>query len=252
MSWRVRHFLKQVRENKEGDERKKALTQNKEFFKETDNSTIDNQLVTLSDSPKNDVTENHNPPTCFETKETKKDFETLSPLSTSLESRFSPLTTLKGRYINWNRKHSDLAAQPWCCISDIIHFCDKHEYQTLSLNDPSQNNKIVSEVKFLLIDGKAPFDLCKRFPGNIKNPEDLWICISRCASVEYHLKKILSLFRRPLARLVVDKQRVLRQNFHLAVSELRLDISAHISTVNLYDRNIFEHEFQLRWEDKVD
>lgn len=253
MSWRVRHFLKQVRENKEGDECKKIFTQNKDIFKETTltaNSTIGNQLVTLSDSPKHNVTENQYPLTsCFETNETKNDFEILSPLSTCLESRFSPLTTYKGKYINWTRRHSDLTAEPWCSISDIIYFCDKYEYQTLSLSDPRENNKIVSEVKVLLTDGKAPFDLCKRFPGNIQKPEDLWICIGRCASVEYHLKKILSLFCRPLARLLVDKQRVLRQNFHLAVSELRLDISAHISTVKLYDRNIFEHEFQLRWED---
>lgn len=253
MSWKVRHFLKQVRENKEGDEPKKILTQNRDIFNETANSTIDNQSVTLSDSPKHNVSENNNSLSLrFETKETKKDFDILSPFSTSLDNCCSSLTTYKGRYINWTRRHSDLAAQPWCCISDIIYFCDKHEYQPLSLSEPSVNNKIVSEVKALLTGFKTPFDLCKRFPGNLQKPEDLWICISRCASVEYHLNKMLSLFRRPLARLLVDKQRVVRQTFHLAVSELRLDISAHISTVNLYDRNIFEHEFQLQWEATLD
>uniref|UniRef100_A0A0A1XGE5 Protein piccolo n=1 Tax=Zeugodacus cucurbitae TaxID=28588 RepID=A0A0A1XGE5_ZEUCU len=251
MSWRVRHFLKQARENK-GDECNKILAQNKDIFNGTGQSTIDEQSDTLYGSPKHKETENNKPLTTpVEAKETK-DFNILSPLSTSLESRFSPFTSPKGRYINWTTKHSELTTQPWCCISDVINFCDKHEYQTLQFSDPNVKNKIVFEVKALLAGGIAPFDICKRFPDNIRKPEDLWICISRCASVEYHLQQMLSLFRRSLAHLLADKLRVLKQNFRLAVNELRLDISAHISSVNLYDRNIFEHEFQLRWEDTVD
>lgn len=151
-----------------------------------------------------------------------------------------------GKYTNWSSQHSALAAQPWCCIGDLMNFCDKYEFKSLSLTDAKAHTHICAEVKALL-SGAGPFDWRKRFPGNIRNPENLWVCIGRCTSVEYHLTRILNIFRKPLEKLSTDKQRQARQNFHLAINELRLDISARITEVKLYDRVVFEREFQLNW-----
>lgn len=152
-------------------------------------------------------------------------------------------------YSNWSNSHTTLSSQPWCAISDLMYFCDKYEFKTLSTRDLKTHQEIVAEVRALL-SGKAPFDQRTRFPGNIHDPENLWVCIGRCASVEYHLQRIISVFRKPLNQLTPDKQRAVRQNFHLAVSELRLDISARISEVRLYDRLVFEREFRLEWQDE--
>ncbi|KAL7741764.1 hypothetical protein ACLKA6_000373 [Drosophila palustris] len=152
-------------------------------------------------------------------------------------------------YSNWSNNHTTLSSQPWCAISDLMYFCDKYEFKTLSTRDLKTHQEIVAEVRALL-SGKAPFDQRTRFPGNIHDPENLWVCIGRCASVEYHLQRIISVFRKPLNQLTPDKQRAVRQNFHLAVSELRLDISARISEVRLYDRLVFEREFRLEWQDE--
>lgn len=152
-------------------------------------------------------------------------------------------------YSNWNNNHTTLSSQPWCAISDLMYFCDKYEFKTLSTRDLKTHQEIVAEVRTLL-SGKAPFDQRTRFPGNIYDPENLWVCVGRCASVEYHLQRIISVFRKPLNQLTPDKQRAVRQNFHLAVSELRLDISARISEVRLYDRLVFEREFRLEWQDE--
>lgn len=152
-------------------------------------------------------------------------------------------------YTNWNNNHTTLSSQPWCAISDLMYFCDKYEFKTLSTRDLKTHQEIVAEVRTLL-SGKAPFDQRTRFPGNIYDPENLWVCVGRCASVEYHLQRIISVFRKPLNQLTPDKQRAVRQNFHLAVSELRLDISARISEVRLYDRLVFEREFRLEWQDE--
>lgn len=152
-------------------------------------------------------------------------------------------------YTNWNNNHTTLCSQSWCAISDLMYFCDKYEFKTLSTRDLKTHQEIVSEVRALLA-GKAPFDQRTRFPGNIYDPENLWVCVGRCASVEYHLQRIISVFRKPLNQLTPDKQRAVRQNFHLAVSELRLDISARISEVRLYDRLVFEREFRLEWQDE--
>lgn len=151
-------------------------------------------------------------------------------------------------YSNWSNNHTTLSSQPWCAISDLMYFCDKYEFKTLSTRDLKTHQEIVAEVRALL-SGKAPFDQRTRFPGNIHDPENLWVCIGRCASVEYHLQRIISVFRKPLNQLTPDKQRTVRQNFHLAVSELRLDISARISEVRLYDRLVFEREFRLEWQE---
>ncbi|XP_023165964.1 uncharacterized protein LOC111596126 [Drosophila hydei] len=153
-------------------------------------------------------------------------------------------------YSNWNNNHTTLSSQPWCAISDLMYFCDKYEFKTLSTRDLKTHQEIVAEVRALL-SGKAPFDQRTRFPGNIHDPENLWVCIGRCASVEYHLQRIISVFRKPLNQLTPDKQRTVRQNFHLAVSELRLDISARISEVRLYDRLVFEREFRLEWQEEA-
>ncbi|EDW63937.1 uncharacterized protein [Drosophila virilis] len=153
-------------------------------------------------------------------------------------------------YSNWSSNHTTLSGQPWCAISDLMYFCDKYEFKTLSTRDLKTHQEIVAEVRALL-SGKAPFDQRTRFPGNIHDPENLWVCIGRCASVEYHLQRIISVFRKPLNQLTPDKQRAVRQNFHLAVSELRLDISARISEVRLYDRLVFEREFRLEWQDEA-
>ncbi|XP_053960870.1 uncharacterized protein LOC128865026 [Anastrepha ludens] len=242
MSRRVRRFLKQVREQKE-EELKREVTTKRVTINDTPELAIDNQIKsqTLNEAESLDVvfTPSVNHEIC-------KDF------NTSLQRCTSPSMNPKGKYVNWMSKHTELATQPWCCVGDLMAFCDKYEYRTLSLSDTRAHNNIVSEVKALLTVGQAPFDLRKRFPGNIHNPENLWICIGRSASVEYHLKKILSVFRKPLLHLPVDKQRVARENFHLAVNELRLDISARISAVQLYDRNIFEREFHLHWQDAVE
>lgn len=152
-------------------------------------------------------------------------------------------------YTNWTNNHTTLCSQPWCAISDLMYFCDKYEFKTLSTRDLKTHQEIVAEVRTLL-SGKAPFDQRTRFPGNIYDPENLWVCVGRCASVEYHLQRIISVFRKPLNQLTPDKQRAVRQNFHLAVSELRLDISARISEVRLYDRLVFEREFRLEWQDE--
>ncbi|KAM8716060.1 hypothetical protein ACLKA7_003013 [Drosophila subpalustris] len=152
-------------------------------------------------------------------------------------------------YSNWSNNHTTLSSQPWCAISDLMYFCDKYEFKTLSTRDLKTHQEIVAEVRALL-SSKAPFDQRTRFPGNIHDPENLWVCIGRCASVEYHLQRIISVFRKPLNQLTPDKQRAVRQNFHLAVSELRLDISARISEVRLYDRLVFEREFRLEWQDE--
>ncbi|KAH8403114.1 hypothetical protein KR222_005391 [Zaprionus bogoriensis] len=152
-------------------------------------------------------------------------------------------------YSNWNSNHSTLSSLPWCAISDLMYFCDKYEFKTLSTRDLKTHQEIVAEVRSLL-SGKAPFEQRTRFPGNIHDPENLWVCIGRCASVEYHLQRIISVFRKPLNQLTPDKQRAVRQNFHLAVSELRLDISARISEVRLYDRLVFEREFRLQWQEE--
>ncbi|BFF96056.1 uncharacterized protein DMAD_13331 [Drosophila madeirensis] len=151
-------------------------------------------------------------------------------------------------YSNWSNHHTTLSSQPWVAISELMYFCDKYEFTTLSTRDLKTHQEIVAEVRALL-SGKAPFDQRTRFPGNIHDPENLWVCIGRCASVEYHLQRIISIFRKPLNQLTPDKQRTVRQNFHLAVSELRLDISARISEVRLYDRLVFEREFRLEWQD---
>ncbi|XP_041450797.1 uncharacterized protein LOC121403757 [Drosophila obscura] len=151
-------------------------------------------------------------------------------------------------YSNWSNHHTTLSSQPWVAISELMYFCDKYEFTTLSTRDLKTHQEIVAEVRALL-SGKAPFDQRTRFPGNIHDPENLWVCIGRCASVEYHLQRIISIFRKPLNQLTPDKQRTVRQNFHLAVSELRLDISARISEVRLYDRLVFEREFRLEWQE---
>ncbi|EDW52455.1 uncharacterized protein LOC6612015 [Drosophila sechellia] len=152
-------------------------------------------------------------------------------------------------YTNWSNHHATLCSQSWVAISELMYFCDKYEFTTLSTRDLRTHQEIVAEVRALL-SGKAPFDQRTRFPGNIHDPENLWVCIGRCASVEYHLQRIISIFRKPLNQLTPDKQRTVRQNFHLAVSELRLDISARISEVRLYDRLVFEREFRLEWQDE--
>ncbi|XP_037709728.1 uncharacterized protein LOC119547097 [Drosophila subpulchrella] len=151
-------------------------------------------------------------------------------------------------YSNWSNHHATLCSQAWVAISELMYFCDKYEFTTLSTRDLKTHQEIVAEVRALL-SGKAPFDQRTRFPGNIHDPENLWVCIGRCASVEYHLQRIISIFRKPLNQLTPDKQRTVRQNFHLAVSELRLDISARISEVRLYDRLVFEREFRLEWQE---
>ncbi|EDW11053.1 uncharacterized protein DDB_G0271670 [Drosophila mojavensis] len=183
---------------------------------------------------------------------------TTSSTSTLAKTSASSTTTASAQqssktaagYSNWNNNHTTLSSQPWCAISDLMYFCDKYEFKTLSTRDLKTHQEIVAEVRALL-SGKAPFDQRTRFPGNIHDPENLWVCIGRCASVEYHLQRIISVFRKPLNQLTPDKQRTVRQNFHLAVSELRLDISARISEVRLYDRLVFEREFRLEWQDEV-
>ncbi|TDG46725.1 hypothetical protein AWZ03_006905 [Drosophila navojoa] len=183
---------------------------------------------------------------------------TTSSQSTLAKTSASSTTTVSAQqssktaagYSNWNNNHTTLSSQPWCAISDLMYFCDKYEFKTLSTRDLKTHQEIVAEVRALL-SGKAPFDQRTRFPGNIHDPENLWVCIGRCASVEYHLQRIISVFRKPLNQLTPDKQRTVRQNFHLAVSELRLDISARISEVRLYDRLVFEREFRLEWQDEV-
>ncbi|KAH8262999.1 hypothetical protein KR044_002831 [Drosophila immigrans] len=169
----------------------------------------------------------------------------------SVSSAAAAVTSSKtaAGYSNWNNNHTTLCSLPWCAISDLMYFCDKYEFKTLSTRDLKTHQEIVGEVRALL-SGKSPFDQRTRFPGNIHDPENLWVCIGRCASVEYHLQRIVSVFRKPLNQLTPDKQRTVRQNFHLAVSELRLDISARISEVRLYDRLVFEREFRLEWQEE--
>ncbi|KAH8410653.1 hypothetical protein KR009_009873 [Drosophila setifemur] len=171
----------------------------------------------------------------------------ISPGSTSTATTATKSPSTAG-YSNWSSQHTNLCSQPWVAISELMYFCDKYEFTTLSTRDLKTHQEIVAEVRALL-SGKAPFDQRTRFPGNIHDPENLWVCIGRCASVEYHLQRIISIFRKPLNQLTPDKQRTVRQNFHLAVSELRLDISARISEVRLYDRLVFEREFRLDWQE---
>lgn len=156
-----------------------------------------------------------------------------------------------GRYVNWNSHHALLASQPWCCVGDLMAFCDKYEFKAISVSDVQTHANIVSEVRSLL-NGKAPFDMRRRFPGNIRNEENLLVCIGRCPSIEYHLERILTAFRRPFNKLSTEKQNVAKQNFHLAVRELHLDISARISGIRLYDRTVFEKEFHLKWQDSLE
>ncbi|XP_068150794.1 LOW QUALITY PROTEIN: uncharacterized protein [Drosophila tropicalis] len=187
--------------------------------------------------------------TTTSTSSTTKTNPTASSAQSSTSSSTTKTPASPAGYSNWSHNHSTLAAQPWCAISDLMYFCDKYEFKTLSTRDLKTHQEIVAEVRNLL-SGKAPFDQRTRFPGNIHDPENLWVCIGRCASVEYHLQRIISVFRKPLNQLTPDKQRTVRQNFHLAVSELRLDISARISEVRLYDRLVFEREFRLEWQDE--
>ncbi|KAH8249075.1 hypothetical protein KR032_005665 [Drosophila birchii] len=168
--------------------------------------------------------------------------------STSAAAVAATKSSSTAGYSNWSSHHGTLCSQPWVAISELMYFCDKYEFTTLSTRDLRTHQEIVAEVRALL-SGKAPFDQRTRFPGNIHDPENLWVCIGRCASVEYHLQRIISIFRKPLNQLTPDKQRTVRQNFHLAVSELRLDISARISEVRLYDRLVFEREFRLEWQE---
>ncbi|XP_016995054.2 uncharacterized protein [Drosophila takahashii] len=178
--------------------------------------------------------------------------KTASPRSTSPTPSATTAVATKSSspagYSNWSNSHATLCSQAWVAISELMYFCDKYEFTTLSTRDLRTHQEIVAEVRALL-SGKAPFDQRTRFPGNIHDPENLWVCIGRCASVEYHLQRIVSIFRKPLNQLTPDKQRTVRQNFHLAVSELRLDISARISEVRLYDRLVFEREFRLEWQE---
>lgn len=169
--------------------------------------------------------------------------------SSSSTAAVATKTSSPAGYTNWSNHHATLCSQSWVAISELMYFCDKYEFTTLSTRDLRTHQEIVAEVRALL-SGKAPFDQRTRFPGNIHDPENLWVCIGRCASVEYHLQRIISIFRKPLNQLTPDKQRTVRQNFHLAVSELRLDISARISEVRLYDRLVFEREFRLEWLDE--
>ncbi|XP_065358118.1 uncharacterized protein LOC135952204 [Calliphora vicina] len=156
-----------------------------------------------------------------------------------------------GRYTNWNSHHALLASQPWCCIGDLMDFCDKYEFKAISVSDVQSHANIVREVRALL-SGKAPFDMRRRFPGNIRNEKNLLVCIGRCPSVEYHLERILTAFRRPLNKLSTEKQNIAKQNFHLAIRELHLDILARISEIRLYDRMVFEKEFHLKWQDTLE
>ncbi|XP_017076046.2 uncharacterized protein LOC108111177 [Drosophila eugracilis] len=168
--------------------------------------------------------------------------------SSSSSTAVATKTSSQAGYSNWSNQHATLCSQSWVVISELMYFCDKYEFTTLSTRDLRTHQEIVAEVRALL-SGKAPFDQRTRFPANIHDPENLWVCIGRCASVEYHLQRIISIFRKPLNQLTPDKQRTVRQNFHLAVSELRLDISARISEVRLYDRLVFEREFRLEWQE---
>lgn len=156
-----------------------------------------------------------------------------------------------GFYTNWNVHHALMVSQPWCCVGDLMAFCEKYEFKAISVSDVQTHANIVGEVRSLL-GGKAPFDKRKRFPGNIRNPENLFVCIGRCPSVEYHLERILSAFRRPLNRLSTDKQNLSKQNFHLAIRELHLDVSARVTEIRLYDRMIFEKDFHLKWQDTLE
>ncbi|XP_013105753.1 uncharacterized protein LOC106085853 [Stomoxys calcitrans] len=155
-----------------------------------------------------------------------------------------------GKYTNWRSEHTTLASQPWCCVGDLMAFCDKYEFKAVSSSDSWTHGNIVNEVRALL-SGKAPFDIRKRFPSNMRSPENLMVCVGRCPSVEYHLGRILAAFRKPLTTLSPDKQRIARQNFHLAVRELRLDISARVTDIRLYDQKVFERDFHLTWEDNA-
>ncbi|XP_073824837.1 uncharacterized protein [Musca autumnalis] len=156
-----------------------------------------------------------------------------------------------GKYINWRNDHTILASMPWCCIGDLMAFCDKYEFKALSSTASRTHANIVSEVRALL-SGKAPFGENKRFPSHIRNPENLMLCLGRSPSIEYHLGRIQSSFRKPLETLSADKQRIARQNFHLAIRELRLDISARLTGLRLYDQKVFERDFHLTWVDNAE
>lgn len=156
-----------------------------------------------------------------------------------------------GKYVNWRSEHTTLASLPWCCVGDLMALCDKYEFKAVSVSDTRTHANIISEVRALQC-GKAPFDIRKRFPSNIRNPENLMVCIGRSPSVEYHLGRILTAFRKPLDTLSPDKQRIARQNFHLAIRELRLDISARVTDIRLYDQKVFERDFHLQWEDNAE
>lgn len=155
-----------------------------------------------------------------------------------------------GRYINWNSKHALLTSHPWCCIGDLMGFCDKYEFKPIIVSDVHTHSNIVSDVKALL-SGKPPFDVNRRFPDNIRNEANLQVCIGRCPSIEYHLQRIINIFRRPLSKLSTEKQNMAKQNFHIAIRELHFDISARITEVKLYDRAVFEKEFNLKWQNSL-
>uniref|UniRef100_A0A1I8NI69 Uncharacterized protein n=1 Tax=Musca domestica TaxID=7370 RepID=A0A1I8NI69_MUSDO len=156
-----------------------------------------------------------------------------------------------GKYINWRNDHAILASMPWCCIGDLMAFCDKYEFKAVSSTASRTHASILNEVRALL-SGCAPFAENKRFPSHIRNPENLMLCLGRSPSIEYHLGRIQSAFRRPLETLSPDKQRIARQNFHLAIRELRLDISARLTGLRLYDQKVFERDFHLTWVDNAE
>uniref|UniRef100_A0A1B0ATP2 Uncharacterized protein n=1 Tax=Glossina palpalis gambiensis TaxID=67801 RepID=A0A1B0ATP2_9MUSC len=153
-----------------------------------------------------------------------------------------------GKYTNWNSSHYHLTSQAWCCVGDLLSFCNKYEFKAVSATDSRSHVNIVSEVRSLL-SAEAPFAMTKRFPGNTRNRDNLWVCIGRCPTVEYQLRRIQGIFRRPLIQLNADKQRMARENFHLAIKELRRDLTSSVSDVRPYDRFTFEKEFHLYWQD---
>ncbi|XP_067625167.1 uncharacterized protein [Eurosta solidaginis] len=168
MSWKVRRFLKQVRDRKEEEEFKTESTKKKVTVDDTLKSTYNDQsnISTAADTHSKTKTNNvvctsagHN--------EIVKGSSFVSTLSPSFQIRSSPLN-INGKYVYWTSMHTELALQPWCCVGDLISFCDKYEFQTLNIIDNRAHNNMVSEIRALLNIGQAPFDLRKRFPGNIE------------------------------------------------------------------------------------
>ncbi|XP_030383878.1 uncharacterized protein LOC115631303 [Scaptodrosophila lebanonensis] len=237
-------------------QKKEAYLRAREHEKEMAQLTEKQQAMNGSARSSSDVATASTPSTASTAHKSSESAANTSTTTKTTSTTNSQSTTslvaskCSGCYTNWSNNHTSLSSQPWCAISDLMYFCDKYEFKTLSTRDLRTHQEIVAEVRSLL-SGKAPFDQRTRFPGNIHDPENLWVCIGRCASVEYHLQRIISVFRKPLNQLTPDKQRAVRQNFHLAVSELRLDISARISEVRLYDRLVFEREFRLEWQDEA-